>query len=281
LASTRHTESEALPPPRDGVTIELPSPHPEEAITASYDSGPRAVVRLRGGADSSVTLLCVPQAGGGVAAFQRLQSCMPAHVGLCAVRLPGRESRLREPPVRRMDQAVAEILRDLEVTGPAPLALLGYCSGAFIAYEIARRLLATPVRPSRLIVLASPAPRLIAPARWVHKKSQAELTSFVRDSRITADAILNDPDIFEIFELAIRADFETYETWACEPGPPLDTPITVVGAAEDKTVDLDDLLGWRTRTSTEFTLRILPGGHDFLGAGTAAVAAGIGADLAT
>jgi surfactin synthase thioesterase subunit len=44
-------------------------------------------------------------------------------------------------------------------------------------------------------------------------------------------------------------------------------------------VDLDDLLGWRACTSNEFTVRILPGGHDFLGSGTPAVARAIGADL--
>jgi surfactin synthase thioesterase subunit len=239
----------------------------------------RAVVRLGGGAESSVTLLCVPQAGGGAAAFHRLRSCLPPQIGLCAVRLPGRETRRREPAIKRMDAAVAEIMQDLDVTGPAPLALLGYCSGSFIAYKIVRRLLHARSRPSRLIVLASPAPRVVEPARWVHTKSRAELIEYVRDARITADTILNEEDLFKMFEPAIRADFETYETWECQAEPPVTIPITVVGAAEDKSVDLDDLLAWRRYTSSEFTLRIQPGGHDFLASGTAVMARGIGADL--
>jgi medium-chain acyl-[acyl-carrier-protein] hydrolase len=239
----------------------------------------RAVVRLSGGANTSFTLLCVPQAGGGAATFQPLRSSLPAQIGLCAVRLPGRESRLNERPIRWMDEAVAAVLQDMDVVGPAPLAMLGYCSGSFIADQVARRLSQAGVSPTRLFVLASPAPRLVAPARWIHTRSQRELIDYVRGSQLTSEAILQEPQLFEIFEPAIRADFETYETWNDVPTSPITIPITVIGAAEDPSVDLDDLLRWRTLTSNEFTLRMQPGGHDFLGSGTAMMARAIAADL--
>jgi medium-chain acyl-[acyl-carrier-protein] hydrolase len=149
-----------------------------------------------------------------------------------------------------------------------PLALLGYCSGSFAAYQLAKSLAATGRPPLRLIVLASPGPRVIQPHRQVHGLSRPQLLDYLRGARITPESLLADPNLFALFEPAIRADFETYETWIPDVSEPLPLPVTVVGAREDDSVDLHDLLMWQHHTIDEFTLRMLPGGHDFLGAAT-------------
>ncbi|SNT48507.1 Surfactin synthase thioesterase subunit [Asanoa hainanensis] len=227
-----------------------------------------AIVRLGQPRSAAVRLVCVPHAGGGTATFRPLSPELPPRVDLCAVRLPGRESRRREPALHRMDEIVAEIVQGLEQLDDLPVALLGYCSGAISAYAVASELVDRGRPPVRLIAVASPGPRVVAPDRWMHNQDHDTLVDYLRRSGVTPELILADASLFAMFEPGVRADFETFETWEYEPGARLDLPITAIGANEDTTVDLGDLLMWRDQTSREFTLRMLPGGHDFLGAAT-------------
>ena len=231
------------------------------------------IARLGASRNPRVRLLCIPQAGGGTATFRPLSNDLPAAIDLCSLRLPGRESRRREEPIRRMPALVEQVTSGLRALDNLPLALLGYCSGSFAAYEVARLLAATGSAPIRLIVLASPGPRIVHPDRQVHALPQPQLLDYLRAARITPESLLADPAVFHLFEPAVRADFETYESWVPDTRVPLPAPVTVIGAREDDSVDLDDLMMWQHHTTDEFTLRILPGGHNFLGSTTPLAAA--------
>ncbi|MFG1780493.1 thioesterase II family protein [Micromonospora sp. NPDC049051] len=227
------------------------------------------IVRIGAVTDPRVRLLCFPQAGGGTATFRPLSAVFPPSVDLCALRLPGRESRRRETPLTDMHETVAEVIKTLGEWDDVPLALLGYCSGSFVAYQVARELTQAGRPPVRLIVLASPGPRVVAPERRIHTLAEPDLITYLRDSRITPESVLSDRNLFGMFEPAIRADFAVYENWDYQPGAPLGMPVTVVGAREDASVDFADLAMWQDHTSKDFTLRIMPGGHDFLGSASA------------
>lgn len=64
---------------------------------------PRPGARLR--------LVCLPCAGGGTAVFRGWPARLPADVELLAVRLPGRESRIRERPYRDGEPLTRELAR--------------------------------------------------------------------------------------------------------------------------------------------------------------------------
>jgi surfactin synthase thioesterase subunit len=227
-----------------------------------------AIVRLGQIRAPQARLVCVPQAGGGTATFRPLTAVLPPSIDLCAVRLPGRESRRREQSLRRMEDVTAEIIGGLSGMDDLPLVLLGYCSGAITAYQVASELAQTGRPPARLIVLASPGPRVIPADGWAHTLSEPEFLDYLRRFQVTPEQILGNRELFTMFEPGVRADFETFETWAYRPGPPLDLPVTVIGARDDSSVDFEELLMWHSHTIREFTVRILPGGHDFLGAAT-------------
>jgi surfactin synthase thioesterase subunit len=230
------------------------------------------IARLGAGRGARLRLLCFPPAGAGAATFRPLAHGLPPSIELCALRLPGRESRRREVPFRRMAALVEDIVSGLRTLDDMPLALLGYCSGSFGAFELARRSALAGRAPVRLIVLASPGPRVVRPERQVHGLSRPRLLEYLRAAGISPESLLANPQLFELFEPAIRADFETYETWVPETGAPLPLPVSVIGARDDASVDLADLLTWQRHTSDEFSLRILPGGHNFLGSATPALA---------
>jgi surfactin synthase thioesterase subunit len=239
-----------------------------------------AIVRLAQARSPRLRLLCFPQAGGGSATFRPLAAVLPPTVDLCAVRLPGRETRRREPVLHGMDDVLVEVMTALTGLDDLPMALLGYCSGSIIAYRVAQELAVSRGKPPvRLIVLASPGPRVVPTRDWVHPLSRPGLVERLRRFQVTPDLILDDADLFDIFEPGVRADFEVFETWDYRPGPPLDLPITVIGAREDASVAFDELLMWHDHTNREFTVRIMPGGHNFLGSATSRLGEMLASDL--
>lgn len=100
-------------------------------------------------------VFALPPAGKGPAYLARQASTLGYCAQLCAIRLPGRESRLREAPYVRLVDVVTEI-RDLvlhtvaEEAWPRP-TLLGFCTSARIMLEVARELHATQVPPLQVV----------------------------------------------------------------------------------------------------------------------------------
>jgi medium-chain acyl-[acyl-carrier-protein] hydrolase len=240
-----------------------------------------AFVRLGPVGRARVRLLCFPQAGGGTATFRPLSSELPAEIDLLALRLPGRETRRREPPFRRMGDVVAALADELDGYRDLPLAMFGYCAGSYTMFELARHLLRTGrTAPAALFVCASAGPVIINRTRNVHLMPDQEFKAYLNEFRLTPEAILADPNLFGIFEPAIRADFEVYETDPFVPGDPVDIPFSVIGARDDASVAFDELLEWREHTTGPFTLRVLAGGHNFFTTGVSALGGFIANDLA-
>ena len=112
-------------------------------MVSAYLSGnsvlPPWLVRPIHRPDAAMRLICLPHAGGGASSFHPLAALLPRDIEMLTVQLPGRESRLSEPPFRRMaplvdalTDAIAPLLDD------KPYALFGHSMGALIAYELGR-----------------------------------------------------------------------------------------------------------------------------------------------
>src|SRR5271166_5633025 len=82
------------------------------------------LVRFKEGNRPRLRLCCFPSGGGGSAAFWPWRTRVPDFVELYAVRLPGRENRIREPCVTDADEAVGHLVRELGLLPPcAPFSL--------------------------------------------------------------------------------------------------------------------------------------------------------------
>ena len=93
---------------------------------------PQPTARLR--------LLCFPYAGGGTSIYRSWSAQLPPHIELCAVRLPGREGRFAEPPLRRMDRLLALLVNGVLPYLDRTVAFFGHSLGALVAFELARAL---------------------------------------------------------------------------------------------------------------------------------------------
>ena len=217
---------------------------------------PRPAARLR--------LICLPWAGGGASGYRDWPSHLPDDVEVVAVQLPGRESRLAEPPVSSMEPLVARLAVGILGRLDRPFALFGHSMGALIAFELAGRLRSMGREPVHLLVSGARAPHL--PSRWRdrHTSPDREFVSTVRELGGTPPEVLDDPDLLDLVLPALRADFALVETYTPRAGPLLRCPVSAFGGVEDDDVGRDDLAAWSRHTTGPSRTHLLPGGHFYV-----------------
>lgn len=211
-----------------------------------------------------IRLFCFPYSGAGASIFVSWAGALPPGIELCAVQLPGRETRLAEPPERHLDTLVERILPALGPYLEGPFAFFGHSMGALLAFELARALRRSggPL-PALLVASGHRAPHLPDPHPPAHALPEPELLDELRRLNGTPPEVLEHPELRAILLPILRADFAVCETYAYRAEPPLACPITAFGGLEDGDVTRDELAAWREQTTAGFSLRMFPGDHFF------------------
>ncbi|WP_045115338.1 thioesterase II family protein [Plesiocystis pacifica] len=229
------------------------------------------LVRHRPRPHARVRLICIPFAGGAASVFRPWSDALPESIEVCAVQLPGRERRLREPLYDAMDPLMRELVAAIGPSlqsGPnpdQPFAIFGHSLGACVGFELARQLRRLYGRePVHLFASARRAPHLPDPAP-LHALPEDELAAALRRMGGTPETVLADPELMRIFVPILRADLSVAENYLCPPGPRLRCPMTMLRGDADPMVTKAEALGWREHTRGPFTMRTFAAGHLFLG----------------
>ena len=231
--------------------------------------------------DAVFRIFCLPFAGGGATAFRLWPAGLPAEVDVIALQLPGRGTRLREAPLRRLSDMVDLALSEFEPHLDRPFALFGHSMGALFARELAGRLAARGQPPAHLFVSA----------RSTQLKRNLPLLYKMPDDRFLTEVdkryqgipaqLWAERDMLELLLPALRADVEALETYERDPhAPPLSCRISVYGGSRDLSVTREDLEAWKTETVASCRVRVFEGDHFFLEPQRALVLADIGEMLA-
>ena len=228
-------------------------------------AGSRWLARPRRTHETTLRMFCVPHVGAGAAAFNSWTELLPQEVELCAVRLPGRESRLREPLVEDWQEVIDALVPALTPLLDLPYVLLGHCSGSVLTYELARRLIAAGhPAPAKVVLSSTPAPSMRRIDEPLHLLPRQELLEKVVEFGGMPAAILDDPDLMDMFEKILRADYSVIERLEYSQGAPLDVPITVIGGKHDEFVSEESMAAWASETTREFDLHLLDAAHYIL-----------------
>jgi len=207
----------------------------------------------------------LPFAGGGASSYRGWSNELPSDIEVVPVQLPGREDRLGEKPLQRIEdvvdgliEALSPLMRDL------PFTLFGHSMGALVALEVTRRLATTdgPV-PCHMITSARAAPHLPLRRPQVSKLSRKELEQWLRELNGTPQAVLNSTELMDLILPALRCDLQIDDTYRTTAEPPIACPLTVVGGLRDNEATPDELTGWSRYTSGSFALRLVDGDHFF------------------
>jgi medium-chain acyl-[acyl-carrier-protein] hydrolase len=225
----------------------------------------RWVVRPKPNPGASMRLFCFPYAGGSASAFYTWPAHLPASIELCAVQLPGRETRMREPLFDHVAPLTGVLAETLASYFDKPFAFFGHSMGAIISFELARELRRQgQTNLKALFVSARVPPQIQVRQRPVYLMPEPELIATLRTFNGTPEVVFQDPELLGMLLPVLRADFAINECYTYSDEPPLDIPITAFGGTQDTIVDAGELGGWAQQTRGAFQLRMLAGDHFFL-----------------
>ncbi len=204
-------------------------------------------------------------------------AALAPEIELWAVRLPGRETRLREPGFTSFPAAVEALEREVAPRLRAPYAFFGHSLGALIAFEFARALQAkSGPAPGAVIVSGSRAPELPEAEAHIGGLPDDRFILELRDRyNGIPPAVLQHPELLELVLPLLRADVRLFEDYRYVPGPALRCPLAAFGGTADPLVSVDDLAAWRTHTHGAFQTQVFPGDHFFQQSAAGAVIAAV------
>lgn len=212
-----------------------------------------------------IRLICLPYAGGGAQVFRSYGDELPADVEVCAVQLPGRERRIREPALESVDAIVDHLVPVVGAEAGLPYAIFGHSLGALVGFELVRRLRREgyPL-PLRLFASAHRAPHLPDPDPPIHHLPDERFIAELRGLNGTPQAVFESQELLDLFLPVLRADFTAAETYVYRSGAPLPCAITAIGGTGDKMISREALQAWREHTTGDFALHLLEGDHFFI-----------------
>ncbi|MFN8490082.1 MAG: thioesterase domain-containing protein [Caldilineaceae bacterium] len=214
---------------------------------------------------AQLRLFCFHHAGGGAVTYNAWPAHLP-HIEMCAVQLPGRESRIRETPFTRMEPLVQTLMTALAPYFDKPFAFFGHSMGSLVAYELAQALRRT-AQPMPLHLFASGrrAPQLPDPHPPLHiLPDDAFLAAIQQRYGGLPALVFQDAELKALFTPLLRADFTLVETYHASTTQPLACPLTAFGGESDHYTSHAELMAWGDLTNQAFALHILPGGHFYL-----------------
>jgi medium-chain acyl-[acyl-carrier-protein] hydrolase len=228
---------------------------PETALK-QWVSCPRQVTTPK------LRLICFPPAGSGTVIYQKWAAHLIPDVEMWIIRLPGRETRLREPVFTSMKPLLESLADTFSPHLTQPYLFFGHSLGGLVSYELSCYLRNySKSMPLHLLISGHRAPHRPPLNPPVHQADDQCFLQRIKDMGGTPDKFFEMKDLIQMMLPALRADFTIWETYQYHSEPPLNIPITAFGSDGDKDAAEEDILAWEQYTEAEFRAHMFHGSH--------------------
>jgi acyl transferase domain-containing protein/surfactin synthase thioesterase subunit len=224
---------------------------------------------------ASLRIFGVPFGGGGASVFGSWPANLPETVEVVGIQLPGRETRIAEPPIDQMSQLVEALGEAMLPYLDRSFVIYGHSMGALVSFELARYLQEKYSEiPAKLMVGGWPSPALVqsyvrslkgvGEAIDLGKESDERVVEVLRVNRLLGNENIADQAFVNLMMKSVRADLKILGDYRFDPTVKLRCPITVLHGRDDHLFTTEQLSEWEPLTTGSFSLRSVPGGHLFI-----------------
>lgn len=224
------------------------------------------LMRYRHNAAASVRLFCFHCAGGSASEFRSWPAHLPDKIELVAVQLPGRERRVKEAFIAKMDDLTKGVVEAITPLLDKPYVIFGHSFGALGGFEVIRELRRRELnQPFLFIPAGRRGPQV--------KRKKPPISSLPRKEFIEElrknygnhmSPILESAELREAFVPQIHADFALSETYRFCEEQRLDCPIVAFAGVSEEDLDAEALSAWSAHTNRNFRSRRFLGDHFFI-----------------
>jgi surfactin synthase thioesterase subunit len=206
-----------------------------------------------------VKLFCFHHAGGGRLVFNAWTKALRPAIEVMPVEVADRHR------FTTLRQLVDEVNDQLRSALDEPHMFFGHSFGALLAYRLAcvRAAQGSPL-PRAVFLSAYRPPHLRPPLDVVDLLDDDQLATVLSELGGLPAQLSRWPTLRERAVTATRHDLRLCMTDEEDHTAQLPCPIHVFGGSEDPLVSESDLHEWRSRTTADFSVQILRGGHFYL-----------------
>jgi surfactin synthase thioesterase subunit len=204
-------------------------------------------------------LFCFHHAGGGGLAFNAWRKALRPAVEVIPVEVADRH---RFTTLRQLvDEADDQLGSALD----EPHMFFGHSFGALLAYRLACVRAAQGLSLPRAVFLSAYGPpHLRPPLHVVDLLDDRQLATLLSDLGGLPSQLTRWPTLYERALTVTRHDLRLCMTDEEDGAAELSCPIHVFGGNDDPLVSESVLREWRSRTTADFSVQMLPGGHFYL-----------------
>ncbi|MFF9812496.1 thioesterase II family protein [Streptomyces sp. NPDC014006] len=218
--------------------------------------------------ENGIRLFCFHHAGGGAMSFAGWRQRVGPGISALPVRLPGRETRRKDPRITDGARLVEELDADLGGLLDEPYAFYGHSMGALAAYRFAEHRVRTGQRPPELLAVgACSAPQL--PSPLVDALLRPELPDEELIASLGGHESIPAPLRSRLSWLhgtlaTLRADLFLAQSLRSAPMTPLPCSLAAYASEVDPLVSPAEVRSWEHCTTARFTFRTVLGTHFFV-----------------
>lgn len=203
-------------------------------------------------------------AGGDKYAWRRFSDALPAGITPVALELPGRGDRFTEPLLQDMDSITTDLFGQILPHVTQPYVLVGKSMGALSGYLLLHRLMSLGLSlPVHVIFGSRKCPASYARHVKIAHENSTDFWKGVEAYGGLPAALLEHPELKELYEPILRADFAALEQYTYSSRAVIPVSATIMTGKSDSIL-LDDTKGWKDKFSGPIEFMSLPGGHFFM-----------------
>ncbi|HZM76914.1 MAG TPA: alpha/beta fold hydrolase [Candidatus Limnocylindrales bacterium] len=208
-------------------------------------------------------LVCLPNGGGAATFYRSWPAALPAGTELLAVRYPGRQERLAEPPLESVAQIVDGVAEAVKPLLDRPIVIFGHSIGASIGHELAIRMEEEFDHPPAMLVISSGrAPGLGRPPQHGEVTDEEIIAEIGRLGGAQASTFA-DPEFLELLMPMLRADFQVRAGYT-PSRKQVSCPVVSYVGDEDPGCSVAEAGSWSEIAAVEFDLKVFAGNHFYL-----------------
>ncbi len=208
-------------------------------------------------------------AGGNRYSFDFLKSYIGSEYEFHPIELPGRGKRFGEELLKTKDLVIQDYVNQIKnKRNRQPYVVYGHSMGATLGLSVVKHLEDVSDAPLQLIVSGNPGPGADGLSgengkKQRHLMNDEELKEELRMLGGVPEEVLQNKDLYEFFSPIMRADFEVLEKdHFSEEGMVINTSIhALMGTKEERNSKIEN---WKNFTSSDFSYKLIEGGHFFI-----------------
>ena len=215
--------------------------------------------------NSKYNLLCFPYAGGSASVYATWGKYIGEDLSLCPVLYPSRERRAKETMPFSLNEIADSFTAECPEVFEQPYILLGHCTGAMTAYEVAKKANELYGRkPSLFIAISAPSPRMKLTDQKLTIFSDDDLLKYMADKQLIDERTLAMKGFLKYYMPIFKGDFMLHDAYDCGQIELMDCDIISMTGVDDKLVEKDKIADWSNFTKGNYEDISFSGDHFFI-----------------